>query len=174
MNTFRKLAVALGGSLVALLTMRADPLPVGTDAPTVPALLDTGESLPLANAYSEGPVLLFFYPKAFTGGCTAQACNLRDAFTELQDEGITIFGVSKDDVETQAAFREEHGLQYNLIADESGTVGGAFGIGTMAVVGMYSRQTVLVVDGKIAWVDERANPSSQAEDALVAYRANQG
>lgn len=73
-------------------------------------------------------VVLYFYPKSFTGGCTAQACGLRDAYSTFQAQGIEIVGVSVDDVETQRRFRDEHGLPFPVLADPGGTVAQTYGV----------------------------------------------
>lgn len=130
--------------------------------------LDDGSVTELSKVYAKGPVLLFFYPKADTPGCTKQACNLRDHQKALADSRITVLGVSRDSVAKQAAFREKYGLPYNLVADPEGALGKAFGVG--GHLGMvYKRQSFLVLDGKVAWMDLQATPGTQAQDAIRAY-----
>lgn len=131
---------------------------------------DSGESLNLAVAYREGPVLLYFYPKAFTPGCTAQACNIRDNFDEVQAAGITVFGVSRDKVAKQAEFREEYALPFTLIADEDGALGEAFGVANF-MGSAYRRQSFLIVDGQVVWSDLSADPATQSSDAVAALEA---
>lgn len=146
----------------------ADPLAVGSPAPSLTVTTHTGESLDLQEAYSSGPVLVYFYPKADTPGCTAQACNLRDHFAELSDKGITVIGVSQDSVEKQAAFRDKYELPFTLVADADKSMGRAFGVDSIPLIGAYNRQSFLVVDGKIAWRDLSASPKRQSQDALAA------
>jgi peroxiredoxin Q/BCP len=150
----------------------ADPLEIGADAPAISAMTDTGETIDLAEVYAEGPVLVYFYPKAATPGCTKQACNLRDNFSALQEAGITILGVSRDTVEDQAKFKADEGLPFTLLADKDGKVGEAFQVGSWGIV--WKRQSFLVVDGKIAWRDLSASPGSQSADALAAYHEVKG
>ena len=149
----------------------AEPLAVGAEAPRLTATIHTGDKLDLGERYDQGPVLVFFYPRAETAGCTAQACNLRDHDSDLREAGIQVIGVSRDNVERQAAFQTNHELPFPLIADESGDVVAAFGVPT--AMGIPRRQTFLVVDGKIAWRDLSATPRTQSEDALAAFRALQ-
>ncbi len=145
-------------------------LDIGAVAPAPPVVTHLGEPLDLAALYARGPVLIYFYPKADTPGCTAQACNLRDNFSALQAAGVTVVGVSTDSVKSQRAFKEKYELPFILVADEDRTLGRAFGVGTL--MGMaYKRQTFLVVDGKIAWRDLNASPSTQSADALAALHA---
>lgn len=73
-------------------------------------------------------VVLYFYPKAFTGGCTMQACSLRDAQPSLEAEGIKVVGVSVDDQETQKRFRDEHQLPFPVLADSGGNVARTYGV----------------------------------------------
>ena len=75
----------------------AEPLKVGDAAPQIAATTETGEPLAFATVYRESPyTLVFFYPKAFTPGCTAQSCSLRDGYEQLAKAGVTVIGVSTD------------------------------------------------------------------------------
>jgi len=152
----------------------AKPIEVGATAPALTVTTHTGESLDLAEVYARGPVLVYFYPKADTPGCTAQACNLRDNFDAVTAAGITVLGVSTDTVARQAEFRDKYDLPFTLIADPDQVLGKAFGVGGVLGMGFFKRQSFLVVNGKIAWRDLSAKPGSQSEDAikaLVAARA---
>ncbi len=144
-----------------------DPLEVGQAAPA-PAVKDQmGRPVDLASLYEKGPVVVYFYPRADTPGCTKQACNLRDNYSALQKMGITVLGVSTDKEKNQLAFQEKYDLPFTLIADDEKTLGEAFGVG--GFLGMaYKRQTFLIVDGKVAWRDLSASPSTQAEDVISA------
>jgi peroxiredoxin Q/BCP len=138
------------------------PLELGSKVPPVTALDDQGQSIELQQRLASGFALVYFYPKSFTGGCTAQACSLRDAWTELAELGVVIYGVSSDSVATQAAFREKHNLPFALLADGENTVGKAFGAPA------FSRQAYLFKDGVLVWRDLRASTRNQAEDVLKA------
>ncbi len=142
---------------------------VGADAPRVSAPDHTGAKVDLGALYDKGPVLVYFYPKADTPGCTAQACNLRDNFEGLQKAGITVVGVSMDSVKDQAAFQKEYQLPFTLLADKEGVVVKAFDVPSMA--GFAKRQAYLVVGGKIVWRDLAAKPRTQTEDVLSAFAA---
>ncbi len=117
---------------------------VGDKVPDFTATLDTGETTSLSALLEDGPVVLFFYPKAFTGGCTAEACHFRDLASEFDEVGAQRLGVSRDDVETQARFREEHGFDYPLIADPSGDVAKVFGAKRMGP--LWSKRQTFVID----------------------------
>ena len=116
---------------------------VGETVPDFTATLDTGETTSLSALLEDGPVVLFFYPKAFTGGCTAEACHFRDLATEFAEAGAQRIGVSRDDVETQARFREEHGFDYPLVADPSGEIARIFGAKRMGP--LWSKRQTFVI-----------------------------
>lgn len=145
-------------------------LNIGDNVPPVKVTIDTGEELDMEKVFSEGPTLVYFYPKSDTPGCTNQACNIRDNFGVLRNLGVQVVGVSKDSVENQADFREKYALPFPLVADKDGILGEAFGVGSLMGVA-YRRQSFLVVDGKVAWRDLSAKPNSQSEDAIEALRS---
>ncbi len=155
-------------AMFGLFSANADPLEPGADAPAPTVTISTGESLDLAELYAEGPVLVYFYPKADTPGCTAQACNLRDSFEDLTDAGLRVVGVSADGVEAQAAFKEKYSLPFVLVADKDRALQNGFGVPGKFVP---KRQSFLVVDGKVVWRDLSAKPKTQAAEALAALEA---
>jgi peroxiredoxin Q/BCP len=156
-------------SVMIALQAGAEPLDVGATAPAITVTIENGDVINLEEVYKEGPVLIYFYPKSFTGGCTTQACNLRDYSPDITDSGITIFGVSGDDVETQEKFRVEYNLPFHLVADTEASLIEAFGV-PYTKPNKPSRQSFLVVDGYIVWRDLKANPTTQAQDALEAFK----
>lgn len=164
--------MSLLASLIGLFSataLRAAPLDVGARAPAVAAVDQNGKAVELGDLYSKGLVLVFFYPKADTSGCTKQACSLRDAYETLTERGVTVVGVSTDGVAAQKAFADKHHLPYTLIADNDKKVIGAFGV--PATLGFASRQAYLVRDGVIVWRDLDASTEQQAADVLAALDA---
>ena len=156
-------AVLLALSPVAL---RAEPLEVGATLPAVTAVDHEGRRVDLGETAREGLVLVYFYPKADTAGCTKQACSLRDAYAQLQERGVRVFGVSHDTVEAQQAFREKHRLPFPLLADTEHVVSSAFGVPSK---GEYAaRQAFLFRDGRLVWRDLEASTEQQAADVLAA------
>lgn len=147
-----------------------DALPVGSEAPRLVVTVDSGESLELASLYKKGKVVVFFYPKALTGGCTAQACSLRDAYSELSEQGVQVIGVSRDRVALQKKFRDMYDLPYPLVSDTSGEVMRAFHVREIAP-GISGREAFIISDGKIVWHDSRASTRTQAEDVKAALAA---
>jgi len=139
----------------------AQPLTPGTQAPDITAPDQDAKEVRFADVYSNGLTLVYFYPKADTPGCTAQACSLRDSFAGLQSEGVTILGVSGDSPEGQKKFREKYGIPFTLISDSKSEVAAVFGVPT--TLGIPSRQSFIIKDGKIAW----ATPKARTKDAAV-------
>lgn len=169
MKTLHRLIPTCLVSVLLALQAGAEPLEVGAAAPAITVTIENGDAINLGEVYNGGPVLIYFYPKSFTGGCTKQACNLRDHFPDITDSGITVFGVSGDDVETQKKFRAEYSLPFHLVADTEASLIEAFGV-PYTKPNRPSRQSFLVVDGKIVWRDLKANPVTQAQDALKAFK----
>jgi peroxiredoxin Q/BCP len=153
----------------------SDPLKVGDKAPEVTAVTETGERLNLADFYKKQPyTLVYFFPKADTPGCTAQGCSLRDAYTELQEKGVAVIGVSLDKVEAQKAFKDKYRFPFTLIADTDKTVVGAFGVPLMPVVSLAKRQAFLIKDGVVIWADYKAATKTQAADVLKVLAEQKG
>jgi thioredoxin-dependent peroxiredoxin len=137
------------------------------DAAPVPAATDQdGAKIDFAEVYKKGVTLVYFYPKADTPGCTAEACSLRDSHADLRAGGVQIVGVSEDKSGSQKKFREKYKLPFTLVADTDGAVAKAFGVPTM--MGFAKRQSFLVKDGKIAWLDKSASTAKQADDVRKA------
>jgi peroxiredoxin Q/BCP len=143
-----------------------EPLAIGAAVPSVSALDQKGNRVDLATATQEGFVLVYFYPKADTPGCTKQACSLRDSFAQLTERGVKVYGVSHDTVADQSAFAEKHSLPFPLLADTAHEVSAAFGVPSR---GDYAaRQAFLFRDGKLVWRDLEASTAEQAADVLAA------
>jgi len=102
-------------------------LKVGDKAPNFAALDQDGNSIKLSD-YIGKKLVVFFYPKASTPGCTAEACNLNDNYDRFKAQGYEILGVSADSAKRQANFKNKYGFQYPLLADEDKAVIEAFGV----------------------------------------------
>ncbi len=139
--------------LLAML-LGATPLKVGDKAPDF-TLPDTdGNPVTLSRLLEKGPVILAFYPKAFTPGCTQQNQNFRDHFGEVSAKGAQVVGVSVDDVATQKKFKEKYQLPFPLLSDHGGKVAEQY-TGKMPVVGLAKRSNVVVgEDGKVVSIVE--------------------
>ncbi|MEK6480794.1 thioredoxin-dependent thiol peroxidase [Catalinimonas sp. 4WD22] len=102
-------------------------LNVGDQAPDFEAKNQKDETVKLSD-FRGKKVVLYFYPKDNTSGCTAQACNLRDNYTDLQNAGYEVIGVSKDGVKSHQKFAEKQELPFTLIADEDTKINQAYGV----------------------------------------------
>lgn len=139
--------------LLAML-LGATSLKVGDPAPDFTLLDQDGQPVTLSKALQGGPVILAFYPKAFTPGCTKQNSNFRDKYAEVEKKGAQVFGISTDTVETQKRFKAEYKLPYALLSDPDGKVAKQYA-GTMPVVGVANRANFVVgQDGKITQIVE--------------------
>lgn len=102
-------------------------LKVGDKVPGFAAKDQDGNTVNLSD-YHGKKLIVFFYPKASTPGCTAEACNLRDNYKELKDQGYELFGVSADSQKRQSNFKEKYNFPFPLLADEDHTVIETFGV----------------------------------------------
>jgi len=157
-------------SLFAFLgiTSPASALETGDVAPAPTAVDQDGAKVSFSDVYAKGVTLVYFYPKADTGGCTAEACSLRDSYDDLRASGVQIIGVSEDKSEAQKKFQDKYKLPFMLIADTDGAVAKAFGVPLIPVVNLAKRQSFIVKDGKIAWLDKSASTKKQADDVRKA------
>lgn len=165
MNLPRTLALM---SLFSLLFgfARAEPLKIGDKAPQVSAKTDAGTTLNLGDVYKKNDyTLVWFYPKALTGGCTKQGCSLRDASAELKQKGVAVVGVSTDPVEKQKEFKDKNNFPFPLLADTDKSVIKAFG--QSALRPAAAREAYLIDrQGKIVYHDE-GQTEKQAEMVLA-------
>ena len=146
-------------------------LSVGMPAPSFEAKDQNGNTIKLSD-FKGKKVVLYFYPKDATPGCTAQACNLRDNYEALQKAGFIVLGVSSDSEKSHLKFIEKQNLPFPLIADENLKVHEAYG--TWVEKSMYGRKymgtarTTFVIDeeGKIAEVIEKVDTKNHTAQIL--------
>lgn len=143
----------------------AEKLKVGDPIPAVVCNDQDGKPVDLAKEGAKGLLLVYFYPKAKTGGCTKQGCSLRDSWADLQKAGVNVLGVSTDSEKLQKEFKEEQHFPFRLLADkEKKAVTEAFGMKNL--VGMASRSAFLFRDGKCVYADHKGHTSDQAQQIL--------
>ncbi|MDF5706323.1 MAG: peroxiredoxin [Nostoc sp. S4] len=140
------------------------PLAVGTDAPAFTAKDTNGNTVSLSD-FAGKTVVLYFYPKDDTPGCTKQACSFRDAQSKYQGKDVVILGVSADDEVSHQAFTQKYNLNFPLLADTDKSLIKSFDVDG----GGYAKRVTYVIgpDGKITHVDAAVNTSSHAEDILA-------
>ena len=149
----------------------------GAKAPPFALPSDTGEVISLADLRGK-PVVLYFYPKDDTPGCTTEACEFRDNWTAVQRTGAVVLGISPDGVESHRRFREKFSLPYPLLADEDHAVADAYGAwGEKSMYGKkYSGvlRTTFIIDaaGSVRRVFEKVKPAGHAAEVLEALQAS--
>jgi thioredoxin-dependent peroxiredoxin len=154
-------------SFLSFLGLRtASAAEIGDEAPALSALSDDGKTVNLSDYYKKGVTLVYFYPKADTPGCTAEACSLRDNFSSLQARGLQVIGVSEDKADAQKSFKDKFHLPFPLIADSDGKVAKAFGVPTL--LGFAKRQSFLVKNGKIVWRELNVSPKTHVDEVTKA------
>lgn len=148
----------------------AEPLAVGAAIPAVAQKNQDDVTVNLSESGTAGYLLVYFYPKSDTPGCTKQACSLRDSYAALTEKGVKIFGVSMDSVKAQKAFKDKYKLPFDLLADKDGVIVTAFGV--PKTMGFAKRQAFLFKDGKLVWRDLAAATEQQAADVLKVVSGN--
>jgi peroxiredoxin Q/BCP len=145
----------------------------GQEAPDFELTSDTGETVKLSGLRGK-PVVLYFYPKDDTPGCTTQACGIRDAYGEFERAGAVVLGVSPDDERSHVKFRSKYELPFTLLADTEHAVAERYGVwGEKKYMGKkymgISRSTFVIdEDGKVKKVFEKVTPATHADDVLAA------
>ncbi len=149
----------------------ADQVAVGETAPEF-ELSDQDGQLHSLEDYRDQWVVLYFYPKDETPGCTTEACEFRDNIFAFRKLNAQIIGVSLDDVDSHAAFAENHGLPFPLLADVEGKAADAYGVKTkMFGMTVAKRQTfVIAPDGTIAKHYEKVKPAEHSQQVLADLR----
>ena len=140
------------------------PLPVGAAAPDLAAADQTGKAHRLSEERGH-PLVVYFYPKDGTPGCTKEACAFRDSWAKFQKAGVAVFGISADDAKSHEQFAKEQKLPFPILADPSHQWSQAFGVGTM--LGMDKRVSFLLdKQGKVAKVYPDVDPAIHADQVL--------
>jgi thioredoxin-dependent peroxiredoxin len=140
-------------------------LAVGTKAPAFTTTDDEGKSVSLAD-FAGKIVVLYFYPKDDTPGCTKQAQSFRDSYEEYQGKDMVVLGVSMDDATSHQQFKEKYGLPFTLLVDSDGTITKAYDVDG----GGYAKRVTYIIDGEgtITHVDANVNTSTHARDVLTS------
>jgi thioredoxin-dependent peroxiredoxin len=142
----------------------------GDEAPDFTLESDTGERVTLSSLRGR-PVVLYFYPKDDTPGCTRQARGIRDAWSEFQRAGAEVFGVSADTTASHERFKSKYGLPFTLLADPDRTLAEPYGVGRDGK-SSYERSTFVIdADGNVARIMRRVKPDRHADEVLAALAA---
>jgi thioredoxin-dependent peroxiredoxin len=148
----------------------------GAPAPDFTLASDSGEALTLSSLRGKR-IILYFYPKDDTPGCTKQACGIRDAWGEFERSGAIVLGVSPDSTRSHAKFREKYALPFTLLADEDHAVAERYGVWVEKTfagkkyMGIERSTFVVDADGNVAKVFRRVKPDEHADQVLDALGA---
>jgi peroxiredoxin Q/BCP len=126
------------------------------------------------SSFRGSPVVLYFYPKDDTPGCTLQACEIRDAWGDFEERGAVVLGVSPDTAESHANFRAKYGLPFTLLADPEHEVAETYGVwgertyAGKTYLGIERSTFVIDADGNVLRVMRKVKPDEHADDVLAA------
>lgn len=144
----------------------------GAPAPDFTLTADSGDTVSLSD-FRGKPVVLYFYPKDDTPGCTTQACGIRDAWGDLQAAGAVVLGVSPDSEAAHVKFREKYGLPFSLLADTEHEVSELYGVwgerefAGKKFMGVARSTFVIAPDGSLAKAMYGVKPATHADDVLA-------
>lgn len=143
-------------------------LSVGTSAPAFTAKDDAGNTVALSD-FQGKTIVLYFYPKDDTPGCTKEAQSFRDSYPEYQNQDVVVLGVSMDDEASHKLFKEKYGLPFTLVADSDGSITKAYDVDG----GGYSKRVTYIIngDGVIDKVFDSVKTDTHAADILASMRA---
>ena len=150
--------------LVGSLAFSAEMPKVGDKAPDFSVVASDGTTAHLKDYVGKGNIVLYFYPKDDTKGCTAEACGIRDTMEEFKGLNATVLGVSFDSVESHKAFIAKYNLPFVLLADTDKKVAKAYGVADDS--SKVASRVTFVIDknGKIAFVDPKVDPATHAAE----------
>lgn len=132
---------------------------VGEPAPNFSALSTGGKTITLEE-YRGSWVILYFYPKSFTRGCTIEASGFRDNYAELSELNAKVIGVSFDDIETQEKFKKAHELPFDLISDKDKSIAESYN--SVGIAKLYAKRKTFLIDpeGKLAYIYDKVDATT--------------
>jgi len=140
----------------------------GDMAPAFQGTDQNGNDVKSSDIIGKKIVLLYFYPKDFTGGCTKEACGFRDRMGDLQKDNVEVIGVSFDTVSKHKSFEQKYNLNFTLLADPDGKIADTYGTRMMGMK-MSNRVSFLIgLDGKIVHVTKAGNPQIHFDEMKAA------
>jgi peroxiredoxin Q/BCP len=145
----------------------------GTPAPDFEVQSDAGETVRLSDLRGT-PVVLYFYPKDDTPGCTKQACGIRDTWNDFRATGAAVFGVSPDGEASHVKFKEKYSLPFTLLADPEHEVADQYGVwgekkyAGKTYLGIFRSTFVIDAEGNVAKVIHNVKPDGHSDQVLAA------
>jgi peroxiredoxin Q/BCP len=156
-----------------LLIMSEQILKIGDTAPDFAAATDTGDTVKLSD-YRGKRVVLYFYPKDDTPGCTTQACGFRDNYLQIEEKNAIVLGISPDGVTSHQKFKTKFNLPFTLIVDEDHRIADSYGVWGeksnygKTYMGIIRSHFVIDEQGKIADAQVKVSPTDSVERAIAA------
>ncbi|TFB11119.1 peroxiredoxin [Candidatus Marinimicrobia bacterium MT.SAG.2] len=143
----------------------SDKPKVGEPAPNFSGLSTGGKTITLDD-YKGRWVILYFYPKAFTHGCTIESCGLRDNYAELTKLNAEVIGVSFDDIEKQEEFKKANELPFDLISDKDKSIAKSYD--TVGLMNLYAKRKTFLIDpeGKLAYIFDKVDTATHPQDII--------
>ena len=143
-------------------------LKIGDTAPDFSLLDEQGRMVKLKDHTGKKIVVLYFYPKDFTSGCTTEACSFRDNYEEYQDKGAIVIGISLDTVESHAKFSEKYNLPFDILSDRNKEVAKAYGV--LGLGGLAAKRVTFIInkDRKITRIFPKVDVKQHSEEILKA------
>ena len=140
----------------------AADLKVGDPAPDFTLDSSDGRAVHLQAILGEAPIVLYFYPKDNTPGCTKEACGLRDNFVAFRQLKATVFGISYDSIDSHLRFIKQYNLPFALLSDPEKKVAELYGAKGL----LFAKRMTFIIDksGKIAWINPSVNPATHSAE----------
>jgi peroxiredoxin Q/BCP len=143
------------------------PIQVGDLAPDFTLPNQSGETVALSQFRGQKAVVLYFYPKDDTPGCTIESCTFRDSYTDFQSAGAEVIGISSDPPNSHQQFAAKHSLPFTLVSDEGSKVRNAYGV--PSTLGLLPGRVTYIIDleGKVRHIfNSQFNPKAHASEAM--------
>ena len=143
-------------------------LKIGDLAPEFSLMNDKGLPVSLKDYRGKNVVVLYFYPKDFTSGCTTEACSFRDDYALYQTKGVVVIGVSLDSVESHSKFSEKYALPFAILSDRNKEVAKAYGV--LGIGGLLTKRVTFIIDknGRITHIFPKVDVKKHSEEVLKA------
>jgi peroxiredoxin Q/BCP len=162
-------ATVASGTPAATTTTTNGEVTVGKPAPDFTAKDHNGAELKLSSLKGK-PVVVYFYPKDETPGCTTEAKDFRDQWKDFEKTGVTVIGISTDTPDSHKGFAKHHELPFHLVSDESGAIAKSFGVPNRA--GFLGRQTFVIgADGNVKKIYRDVDVSKHASEVLADLKS---
>ena len=143
-------------------------LKVGDRAPDFSLLDEKGRPVSLKDFLGKNVVVLYFYPKDFTPGCTTEACAFRDNYKPIEEKGAVVIGVSVDSVESHGKFSQKYNLPFDILSDSKKEVAKAYGV--LGFGGFIAKRVTFIInkEGKITHIFPKVDVNQHSEEVLKA------